>query len=115
MINANGIVRKLRNHSLLRVAEGGDHERERKRVPRKGKNPEQNASAKLTRAKLNKRSGYADLPRDKSGPESPPEFWRSWCVEGHARSVVISSVLTQRYLKTIRQRYSSCEGPPSLE
>ncbi|GKA51610.1 hypothetical protein Tco_0744806 [Tanacetum coccineum] len=41
------------------------------------------ASAKLTRAKLDKRSGDVDLSKDKSGPESPPEFQRSWCVEGH--------------------------------
>ncbi|GKA51614.1 hypothetical protein Tco_0744810 [Tanacetum coccineum] len=41
------------------------------------------ASAKLTQAKLDKRSRDADLLKDKSGPESPPEFWRSWCVEGH--------------------------------
>ncbi|GJU67093.1 hypothetical protein Tco_1253352 [Tanacetum coccineum] len=37
----------------------------------------------------------ADLSRDRSGLKSPPEFQRSWCVEGHARSGVISSVLTQ--------------------
>nr|GEW27555.1 reverse transcriptase domain-containing protein [Tanacetum cinerariifolium] len=61
------------------------------------------ASAKLTRAKLNKRSGYADLSKDKLGLESPPEFRRSWCVEGHVRSRVISSVLAQRYLRTIRK------------
>ncbi|GKD47196.1 hypothetical protein Tco_1271841, partial [Tanacetum coccineum] len=73
------------------------------------------ASAKLTRAKLNKRSGDADLSKDKSGPKSPPEFQRSWCVEGHARSRLISSVLMQRYLRIIRQRYIPCEGPPSLE
>ncbi|GKD67423.1 hypothetical protein Tco_1309531 [Tanacetum coccineum] len=72
------------------------------------------ASAKLTRAKLNKRSGDADLSKDKSGPESPPEFRRSWYVEGHVRSGVISSVLAQRYLKAIRQRYSPREGPQSL-
>ncbi|GJU02608.1 hypothetical protein Tco_1112946 [Tanacetum coccineum] len=36
------------------------------------------ASAKLTRAELNKRFGDADLSKDKSGLESPPEFWRSW-------------------------------------
>ncbi|GKC23825.1 hypothetical protein Tco_1025975, partial [Tanacetum coccineum] len=36
------------------------------------------ASAKLTRAELNKRSGDGDLSKDKSGPESPPEFRRSW-------------------------------------
>ncbi|GJS12157.1 hypothetical protein Tco_0368953 [Tanacetum coccineum] len=57
------------------------------------------ASAKLTRAKLNKRSGDADLSKDKSGPESPPEFRRSWYVEGHIRSGVISSFLAQRYLR----------------
>nr|GEW56696.1 retrovirus-related Pol polyprotein from transposon TNT 1-94 [Tanacetum cinerariifolium] len=39
------------------------------------------ASAKLTRAKPNKRSRDADLSKDKLGPES--EFQRSWCVEGH--------------------------------
>nr|GEU65508.1 reverse transcriptase domain-containing protein [Tanacetum cinerariifolium] len=27
----------------------------------------------------------ADLLKDKSGPELPPEFQRSWCVEGHVR------------------------------
>ncbi|GJV43115.1 hypothetical protein Tco_1427651 [Tanacetum coccineum] len=62
------------------------------------------ASAKLTRAKLNKRSRDADLSKDKSGLESPPEFRRSWCVKGHSRSGVISFFLTQRYLRTIRQR-----------
>ncbi|GJW77502.1 hypothetical protein Tco_0139184 [Tanacetum coccineum] len=36
------------------------------------------ASAKLTRAKLNKCSEDADLSKDKSGPESPLEFLRSW-------------------------------------
>ncbi|GJW67227.1 reverse transcriptase domain-containing protein [Tanacetum coccineum] len=35
------------------------------------------ASAKLTKAELNERSGDADSSKDKSGPESPPEFWRS--------------------------------------
>nr|GEY64493.1 hypothetical protein [Tanacetum cinerariifolium] len=34
------------------------------------------ASAKLTWAKLNKHSRDADLLKDKSGPESPPEFQR---------------------------------------
>ncbi|GKA88553.1 hypothetical protein Tco_0810317 [Tanacetum coccineum] len=47
-----------------------------------------NASAKLTRAELNKRSKDANLSKDKSGPESPPEFRRSWYVEGHIRSAV---------------------------
>ncbi|GJT81493.1 reverse transcriptase domain-containing protein [Tanacetum coccineum] len=37
------------------------------------------------------------------GPESPPELQRSWCVEGHIRFRVISSVLMQRYLRTTRQ------------
>ncbi|GKE47427.1 hypothetical protein Tco_1478685 [Tanacetum coccineum] len=36
------------------------------------------ASAKLTRAKLNKRSGDADLSKDNLVPESPLEFQRSW-------------------------------------
>ncbi|GJY35511.1 retrotransposable element Tf2 [Tanacetum coccineum] len=44
------------------------------------------ASAKLTWAKLNKRLGDADLSKDKSGPESPPEFQRRWCVKGHDRT-----------------------------
>ncbi|GKC65007.1 hypothetical protein Tco_1097605 [Tanacetum coccineum] len=57
------------------------------------------ASAKLTWAELNKRSRDADLSKDKSGPESPPEFQRSWYVEGHIRSGVISSVLAQRHLR----------------
>ncbi|GJS88543.1 hypothetical protein Tco_0771179 [Tanacetum coccineum] len=73
------------------------------------------ASAKLTRAKLNKRSREADLSKDKSGPKPPPEFQRSWCVEEQVRSRVIRSVLAQRYLRTIRQRYSPSEGPLSLE
>nr|GEX64236.1 hypothetical protein [Tanacetum cinerariifolium] len=46
----------------------------------------------------------ADLSKDKSGPESPPEFQRNWCFEGHARSGVISSVLMKRYQKTLRQK-----------
>ncbi|GKF57361.1 hypothetical protein Tco_0170898, partial [Tanacetum coccineum] len=100
------------SQSLLRVAEGGDHES----PPDHPKDKSGlDASAKLTRAKLNKRSRDADLSKDKSGPESPPEFRRSWCVEGHVRSEVISSVLAQWYLKTIRQRYSPYEGPLSLE
>ncbi|GJV92559.1 reverse transcriptase domain-containing protein [Tanacetum coccineum] len=72
------------------------------------------ASAKLTRAKLNKRFGDAGLSKDKSGPESSPEFQRSWYVEGHVRSGVISFVLAQWYLRAIRQRYSPREGPQSL-
>ncbi|GKF32774.1 hypothetical protein Tco_0102572, partial [Tanacetum coccineum] len=73
------------------------------------------ANAKLTRAKLNKRSRDADLLKDKSGPESPLELQRSWYVEGHIRSGVSSSVLMQRYQRTIRQRYGPCEGPLSLK
>ncbi|GJT35357.1 hypothetical protein Tco_0925776 [Tanacetum coccineum] len=72
------------------------------------------ASAKLTRAKLNKRSGDADLSKEKLGPESPLEFQRSWYVEGHIRSRVISSVLIQRYLRANRQRFNPREGPQSL-
>ncbi|GJW16146.1 hypothetical protein Tco_0020279 [Tanacetum coccineum] len=72
-------------------------------------------ATKLARAKPNKRSGDADLSKDKSGPESPLEFQRSWYVEGHIRSGVISSVLMQRCQRTIKQRYSPCEGPLSLE
>ncbi|GJY05924.1 hypothetical protein Tco_0371864 [Tanacetum coccineum] len=49
------------------------------------------ASAKLTRAKLNKRSGDADLSKDKSGLESPPKFWRSWYIEGHLGDEGLSS------------------------
>ncbi|GKA78900.1 hypothetical protein Tco_0785437 [Tanacetum coccineum] len=39
-----------------------------------------------------------------SGPESSPALRRSWCVEGHTRFGVISSVLMQRYPRTLRQR-----------
>ncbi|GJX12102.1 putative reverse transcriptase domain-containing protein [Tanacetum coccineum] len=59
-------------------------------------------------------TGDVDLSKDKSGPESPPEFHRSWYVEGHVMSRVISSVLAQQYLRTIRQRYSPREGPQSM-
>ncbi|GJT91792.1 reverse transcriptase domain-containing protein [Tanacetum coccineum] len=38
----------------------------------------------VARAELNKRSRDADLSKDKSGPESPPEFWRS-CTSGTYR------------------------------
>ncbi|GJW36820.1 hypothetical protein Tco_0059740, partial [Tanacetum coccineum] len=44
-------------------------------------------------------SGDADLSKAKSGAESPPEFRRSFHVEGHIRSGVISSVLAQRHLR----------------
>ncbi|GKB66820.1 reverse transcriptase domain-containing protein, partial [Tanacetum coccineum] len=70
-----------------------------------------NASAKLMRAELNKRSRDADLSKDKSGPESPPEFRRSWYVEGHIRSGVISSVLGQRHLRNSPTKGD--EGPSS--
>ncbi|GKF71179.1 hypothetical protein Tco_0207293, partial [Tanacetum coccineum] len=42
-----------------------------------------------------------DLSKDKSGPESPLEFQRSWYVEGHIRSGVISSVLAQQHVRNI--------------
>ncbi|GKD21373.1 hypothetical protein Tco_1223076 [Tanacetum coccineum] len=45
--------------------------------------PGLDASAKLTRAKLNKCSRDDELSKDKSGPKSALEFWRSWRVEGH--------------------------------
>ncbi|GJW18258.1 hypothetical protein Tco_0025694 [Tanacetum coccineum] len=73
------------------------------------------ASAKLTRAKLNKRFGDDDLLKDNSGPESLLEFRRSWYVEGHIKSGVISSVLMSHNQRTIRQRYNPCEGPLSLK
>ncbi|GKB22605.1 hypothetical protein Tco_0862006 [Tanacetum coccineum] len=57
------------------------------------------ASAKLTRAELNKRFKDADLSKDKSGLESPPKFQRSWYVKGHIRHRVISSVPAQRHLR----------------
>ncbi|GJZ60254.1 hypothetical protein Tco_0616070 [Tanacetum coccineum] len=99
------------SQSLLRVAEGGDHESPPKHPKDKSG---LDASAKLTRAKLNKRSRDAGLSKDKLGLESSPKFWRSWYVKRHVRSGVISSVLAQRYLRAIRQRYSPREGPQSL-
>ncbi|GJT09033.1 hypothetical protein Tco_0843495 [Tanacetum coccineum] len=48
--------------------------------------------------KLNERSGEADLSKDMSGPEIPPELRRSWYVEGHIRFGVTSSVIMQRCL-----------------
>ncbi|GKB89507.1 hypothetical protein Tco_0961779 [Tanacetum coccineum] len=53
-------------------------------------------ATKLAWDKPNKCSGDADLSKDKSCPESPLEFRRSWYVEGHIRSIVISTVLMQR-------------------
>ncbi|GJZ02063.1 hypothetical protein Tco_0520024, partial [Tanacetum coccineum] len=58
----------------LRVAEGGDHASPPEHP--KGKSG-LDASAKVTRAELNKRSRDADLSKDKSGSESPLEFQRS--------------------------------------
>ncbi|GJX46169.1 hypothetical protein Tco_0271359 [Tanacetum coccineum] len=49
----------------------GGQEKEEKEHPKDKSGLD--ASAKLTRAELNKRSGDADLSKDKSGPESPPE------------------------------------------
>ncbi|GJX78059.1 hypothetical protein Tco_0324870 [Tanacetum coccineum] len=69
------------------------------------------ASAKLTQAELNKRSRDANLSKDKSGPESPPEFLRSWYGEGHIRSGVISSILAQRHLRNSQTKGD--EGPSS--
>ncbi|GJT40508.1 reverse transcriptase domain-containing protein [Tanacetum coccineum] len=69
------------------------------------------ASAKLTRTELNKRSGYAYLLKNKSGSESPPEFRRSWYVEGHIESGVISSILTQWHLRNNPTKGN--EGPSS--
>nr|GEX72244.1 hypothetical protein [Tanacetum cinerariifolium] len=48
-----------------------------------------------------------DLSKDMSGPESPPELRRSEYVKGHIRFKVISSVLAQRYQRTVRQRSRS--------
>ncbi|GKC97206.1 hypothetical protein Tco_1167481 [Tanacetum coccineum] len=45
------------------------------------------------------------------GLESPPELRRSWCVEGHIRFGVISSVLMQRYQRTTRQSGSRIRTP----
>ncbi|GKA23071.1 reverse transcriptase domain-containing protein [Tanacetum coccineum] len=67
--------------------------------------------AKLTRAKLNERSGDADSSKDESSPESPPELRRSWCVEGHLGDEGLSSRGTKLVLifitaeeKTRRER-----------
>ncbi|GJV28926.1 hypothetical protein Tco_1385374 [Tanacetum coccineum] len=57
----------------------------------------------------------AGLSKYMAGPELPPELRRSWCIKGYIRSEVISYVLIHRYQRTIRQRYSPCEGPLSLE
>ncbi|GKD84626.1 hypothetical protein Tco_1355780, partial [Tanacetum coccineum] len=54
--------------------------------------------------KLKKCFREAGLSKDTSGPEPPLELRRSWLVEGHDRSGVISSVLMQRYQRTLRQK-----------
>nr|GEU66634.1 hypothetical protein [Tanacetum cinerariifolium] len=46
------------------------------------------------------------MSKEKSGLESPLEFERSWCVEGHVKFGVISSILMQRNLRTTRQSMS---------
>ncbi|GKF34500.1 hypothetical protein Tco_0107700, partial [Tanacetum coccineum] len=109
MINTNGIIRKLghRKLSLQRgVGRGEDREilylmiksfRSSWSPPKHSKDKTGlDDSVKLTLAKLNKRSGDAGLSKDKSGLELPLEFRRSWYVEGHIRSRVISFVLMQR-------------------
>ncbi|GJY96964.1 retrovirus-related pol polyprotein from transposon TNT 1-94, partial [Tanacetum coccineum] len=53
--------------------------------------------------KLRKCFGEADLSKDTSGPKLSTELWRSWWVEGHIKSEFISSVLRQRYQRTLRQ------------
>ncbi|GJZ31023.1 hypothetical protein Tco_0576070 [Tanacetum coccineum] len=79
------------------------------------KNSSSNTSTKLARAKLDNYSGDAGMSKDMLGPEQPGELRRSWYVKGHVMSEVISSVLAHRYQRTIRQRYSPCRGPLSLE
>ncbi|GJU22660.1 hypothetical protein Tco_1156002 [Tanacetum coccineum] len=54
---------------------------------------------------------YVDLSKGKSGVKSPPEFQRSFYVEGHIRSGVISSVLAQRHLRNSLKKGD--EGPSS--
>ncbi|GJX96775.1 hypothetical protein Tco_0352573 [Tanacetum coccineum] len=63
----------------LRVAKGGDHASPLESPKDKSG---LDASAKLTRAELNKRSRDVDLSKDKSCPESPSEFQRSCPREG---------------------------------
>ncbi|GKE27968.1 hypothetical protein Tco_1443352 [Tanacetum coccineum] len=92
----------------LRVAEGGDHASPPEHP--KGKSG-LDASAKVTRAELNKRSGDADLSKDKSCSKSSLEFRRSWYAKGHIMSGVISSVLTQRHLRNSPTKGD--EGPSS--
>ncbi|GKB69238.1 hypothetical protein Tco_0930650, partial [Tanacetum coccineum] len=60
---------------LRRTAEGEGHVSPSEHPEEKGS---LDTPAKLTRAKLNKRSRDADLSKDMSCPESPPELRRSW-------------------------------------
>ncbi|GJY31352.1 hypothetical protein Tco_0414847 [Tanacetum coccineum] len=97
MINTNSIVRKLRHYKFFRrkprvkVAGKGKAKskteaaiyRERRKIHDEEKYS-LDTPAKLTRAKLNKRYGDADLSKDKSGPKSPPELWR--CGNGGLKS-----------------------------
>nr|GEV26757.1 reverse transcriptase domain-containing protein [Tanacetum cinerariifolium] len=46
-----------------------------------------------------------------SRPESPPELRRSWYIKGHIRFGVISFVLMQLCLRTIRQRHNGRRHP----
>ncbi|GKA25631.1 hypothetical protein Tco_0711740 [Tanacetum coccineum] len=88
----------LRMHSVV-VDDGGLHEWDHSvhddtNLQSPSKHPDKRGSldapAKLTRAKLKKRSGDADL----SGLESPLELQRSWCVEGH---IPVSTNYNYRY------------------
>nr|GEU51501.1 reverse transcriptase domain-containing protein [Tanacetum cinerariifolium] len=54
----------------------------------------------------------ADLSKDKSGLESPLEFQRSWYVEGHVRSGVISFVLAQRTMIKERDHQAKMKATP---
>ncbi|GJX60652.1 zinc finger, CCHC-type containing protein [Tanacetum coccineum] len=81
--------------------------------PEKKHNEE--TSTNLAWTEPGKYSGEAGMSKDTPGPESPGELRRSWYVEGHVRSGVVSPVLAQRYQRTTQQRYSPCQGPLSLE
>ncbi|GJW52744.1 putative reverse transcriptase domain-containing protein [Tanacetum coccineum] len=93
---------------ILRVAEGEghvsppDYPKEKYSL---------DAPAKLTRAKLNKSSGDANLSKEKLGPESPPDFQRSWCVEGHLGDEGLSSEGTKLIFITakIALKAASCK------
>nr|GEU81141.1 hypothetical protein [Tanacetum cinerariifolium] len=68
------------------------------------KNCNLNTSAKLTRVKPDKYSGEADISKGMLGLEQPGELRRSWHVEGHVRSGVISFIL-----------HSGIKGQPNKE